>query len=130
MYEDVIYYCVILALLIPFSDKSSAIVLLGMIVVLLGITELLRSTGIPMYLVVILGEMYNLLLYSYLPLSRRAVMVTLSCISISLSAMVLIDPYSNVLYENYTTLNSLLLEASILVLTLNTKPFRKQQASP
>lgn len=129
MYEDVIYYCTILALLIPFSDEDSATVLLGMIAVLLGITWLLVTTDVSIYLAVILGEFYNLLLYQKLPGDRRAWMVTLSCISIILSSMVLIDPYSNVLYENYTVLNSLILEASIAVLTLNTKPFHKQ-ASP
>lgn len=123
-YNAVIYYVVIISLLMPFTEEAEGMVMLGLCVVIVGVTLLWNYTPLTMYVSVCIGEVLNILLYSRLSGYKAYMLTYLATLSITLNFMVWVDDYANVLYIHYEDLNILLLEATLVILTFSTLNFK------
>lgn len=129
MYDNIIYYCVIMCLLVPVASEDAKTVLLWLICIILLTATVMYNSPLSLYLCAIVGECFNILAYTRLGSDSRVVaLTTLSIWAILLNILVWIDPYSNLLYLHYEQINTALLELSIIILTLKIgtdSPLRK-----
>lgn len=106
-------------MLIPLSSEEVGSVLLGLVLVLLLTTVLWQATPLTIYTSVCIGELVNIWLYMHLDGYKRWVLACLAMYSIVLNLMVWVDAYANLLHVNYYTLNTFLLESTLVVLTFS-----------
>jgi len=120
MYDNLIYYCVVISFLIPFSEETEGSVLLGLLFVMLFTTWVWNLTPLTIYVSVCIGEMFNILLYMKLEGHKRWLLICVAMYSIFLNLFVWVDAWQNVFYIHYTFMNTLLIEATLIILTFST----------
>lgn len=120
MYDNLLYYCVVISLLIPFNEEAEGSVLLGLLFVMLLTTLVWNLTPLTLYVSVCIGEVLNILLYMRLEGRKRWLLICAAMYSIFLNLFVWVDAWQNVFYIHYTFMNTLLVEATLIILTFST----------